>query len=284
VYSIYATRVNQNEPLFIIELTTRRGAIYFLHKSHNLRFARCASHLVQAAGMEQDFELIQSNTTRLLLVWVGGFALVIAVAIMGIKLLGAGASKNLQLAWFMVVLLGGMYLLYRVGKAVSAVPTRVSVRSAQLTIVKPKSGEEIHVPFAHLTAYRASSFNGAEALRLTLKDASKLEVKVNSRLYDNQDFSGMVAAFETAVDHFQQAAGPASAVRRERNFFEKPISTLVLVVFTAGLVWAGWVVATGTRPVKGNHFMVLSSYIAYLVSWHAARERRNQGDEQGAAF
>jgi hypothetical protein len=234
--------------------------------------------------MNQDFELIQSNTSKLLLVWLGGIALVIAVAIMGLKLLGTGASQNLELAWLMVSLLGGVYLLYRVGKVVSAVPTRVSVRSAQLTIVNLKSGEEIHVPFAHLMAYRASSFNGAEALRLTLKDASKLEIKVSSRLYDGQDFSGMVAAFETAVTHFQQAAGPASAVRRERNFFEKPISTLVLVVFTAGLVWAGWVVATGVRPVKGNHFMVVSSYIAYLVAWHAARERRQQGDEPGAAF
>ena len=51
--------------------------------------------------MKQDFELIQSNTGKLLLVWLGGFVLVMAVAIIGNELLLADASKNLQLAWFL---------------------------------------------------------------------------------------------------------------------------------------------------------------------------------------
>lgn len=228
--------------------------------------------------MPQDFELVQTNTGKLLLVWVGGFAVVLAVAIKGNDLLLTGASKNLHLTWFLGVVLGGLYGLYRLGKAVSAVPTVVRVAPDRLTIFTPHSGEETQVPFADLAAYRASSYNGAEALRLTLHDARRLHVKINSRLYDGQDFGGMVAAFETAVGRFRADAGPAVAVRRERSFFEKPVSTVVWAVFTAFLVGTGWVIVTGPHPVKGSLFMALGSYLSYSAAWYSARARRNQPD------
>jgi hypothetical protein len=233
--------------------------------------------------MKQEYELIQSNTGKLLLVWFGGFALVMVMAIKTSDWLLVDASKNLHLAWFMVVILGGMFLLYRIGKAVSAVPMLVTVAQDHLTIAKPKSGEETRVPFAQIVAYRASSFNGAETLRLTLKDERKLQVKINSRLYEGQDFSGMVAAFEAAVGNFQQLAGPAVVVRRERNFFEKPLSTLLLGLLTAGLAWAVWAIVSKALPVKGNMFALLSSYLAYFAAWYAARERRNQPAAQAEA-
>lgn len=151
----------------------------------------------------------------------------------------AGASQDLQLAWFGVVVLGGMCLLYRLRKAVRAVPTGMSMAADRLTIYEPQSGEETQVLFAEIAAYRASRFNGTEALRLTLKDERTLDVKINSRLYGGQDFGGLVAAFEAAVGHFQQAASPAATVQREQNFFEKPILTLVLALLTACLAWAG---------------------------------------------
>lgn len=226
---------------------------------------------------------MQSSTGTLLGMWFGRFAVVLAVAIAGRAWLLAGASQNLQLAWFGVVVLGGMCLLYRLGKAVSAVPTGVSVAADRLTIYEPQSGEETQVLSAEIAAYRASRFNGAGALRLTLKDGRTLHVKINSRLYGGQNFGGLVAAFEAAVGHFQQAANPAAVVRRGHNFFEKPISTLVLALFTACLAWARWVQVTGPNPVKANLFMVVSSYIAYFASWHAARERRAQWDDQKGA-
>ena len=231
--------------------------------------------------MKQEFELIQSSIGKSLLVWLGGLPLVTAVAIGGPFWLLAGASKNLQLAWIGVIFPGGIYLLYRLGKAVSAVPTRVTVAADRLTIYKLRSSEETQVPFTQLAAYRASRLNGAQVLRLTLKDDRKLQVRINSQLYSGQDFDGMVVAFEAAVGHFQQGAGPAAAVRQERTFFEKPVSTLLLVLFTAFLVWAGWVVTTGPRPVTGNVFVCLGSYLTYLVSWYTARGRRNQPDGQG---
>ena len=35
--------------------------------------------------------------------------------------------------------------------------------------------------------------------------------------------------------------------------------------------------------MEANLFVVVSSYIAYLASWHAARERRAQRDDQKGA-
>ncbi|GAB3650363.1 hypothetical protein GCM10027594_25610 [Hymenobacter agri] len=228
--------------------------------------------------MKQEFELIKTNVARLLLVWVVGLVVVLTVAVKGLDLLEA-TSKNGRMVWFFVVVGGGFYLLYRIGKAVSGVPLVVVVAPDRLTIM-PQTSEETQVLFSEIMAYRASSFNGAEELRLTLKDASKLKINVSSRLYDNKDFDGMVQAFETAVGMHQTQLGQPAAVVRERTFFEKPISTIVLVLFTAGMVWAVWMIATSPRPVRGSTFSALGSYLVYVGAWWAARERRNE--KQGA--
>ena len=228
--------------------------------------------------MQQAFELIQSNTGKLLLMWMGGLALVTAVAIGGSVWLLAGAGPAPVAAWLGVVVLGGAYGLHRLGKTVSAVPTRVTVSPDRLTIYLPRSGEETPVPFAQLAAYRASRYNGAEALRLTLKDGRKMQIKINNQLHNGQDFAGMVAAFEAALGHYQQASGPAAAVQRERSFFEKPVSSWVFGAFTAALAWVGWFLATGPHPVKSSLFVALGSYISYATAWHGARARRNQPD------
>lgn len=228
--------------------------------------------------MKQEFELVQSNTGRLLLMWLGGLVLVTAVAIWGSVQLLAGAGKNIQFAWLGLVMVGGVYVLHRSAKAVGAVPTRVTVAPDRLTIYQPQSSEETQVLFSQIAAYRAWNYNGAHALRLTLKDERKLQLRINSQLHSDQDFGGMVAAFEAAIAHFQQESGPATLVRRERNFFEKPISTLLLVLLTAFLVGVVYVLVTKHLPVKGSLFVGLGSYITYLASWYAARERRNQAE------
>ncbi|MDO7846295.1 hypothetical protein Q5H92_08010 [Hymenobacter sp. M29] len=177
--------------------------------------------------------------------------------------------------WYIGVVGAGLVGLYRACKAAGAIPTRVTVGPDRVVVLKIRASEEVQVPYAQVAAYRAQSFNGSEELRLTLKDGSRYKVSVNSQLYGEQPFGAMVAAFEAALGAHPQPAGAAHPVVREPTFFEKPISTVVLVAFTALLVWAAWMILTNDRQVRGGSLIgALGGYAAYVASWLAARERR----------
>ena len=226
--------------------------------------------------MRQGFELIQTNTTKLLLVMFGSLAVLLLVAFKGGDLLGIAAGSTLEKAWLLGTLGVGVVLLYRSVKAAGALPTLVTVTPDQLLLLKTQTGEETQVSYAQLAAYRASSFNGNEELRLTLADGSRVKVAVSTQLYGEQPFGEMVAAFEAAVGAYPRPADAAQPVVRERSFFEKPVSTYLLVVFTVFLAATVWLLITSDRSVRGGSLIgAVGSYMAYVAAWLAARERRN---------
>jgi hypothetical protein len=84
----------------------------------------------------------------------------------------------------------------------------------------------------------------------------------------------MVAAFESQLTQ-QQATGTFAEIRREKSFFEKSISTWLLVVISALLGWLTFDLLTGTHVKRpGSLFMVYSNYLVYLGAWLAASARR----------
>ena len=221
---------------------------------------------------------MQTNTPKLVLVMAGSLAVLLLVAFKGGDLLGIAPGSTLEKAWLLGTLGIGLVLLYRGVKAAGALPTLVTVAPDQLLIAKPRTGEETQVPYAQLASYRASSFNGNDELRLTLADGRRVKVAVSTQLYGEQPFGEMVAAFEAAIGAHPRPAGAAQPVVRERSFFEKPISTYLLVVFTAFLAGAVWLLVTNDRPARGGSLIgVIGSYVAYIAAWLAARERRNAG-------
>lgn len=225
--------------------------------------------------MKQEFELTQTNSLRLLAVLFGGLAVLLLVAIGGGKLLNVEANGTLEKVWCIGFVGAGLVGLYRACKAAGAVPTLVTIGPDRLLVLKTRASEEVQVSYSQIAAYRASSFNGNEELRLTLKDGSRQKVVINSRLYGEQPFGAMVAAFEAALGAYPQPAGLEHAVVREPTFFEKPISTFMLVAFTAFLVWAAWILLTDDRPVRGGSLIgALGGYAVYVAAWLAARKRR----------
>ena len=88
----------------------------------------------------------------------------------------------------------------------------------------------------------------------------------------------MVEEFELAMAEYAQV-GQQQPVRRERTFFEKPLSTLVMVVFTGAMVFILWHLITTDKPVRGSAFTSLGAYIAYAAAWLAGTKRRNEKDE-----
>lgn len=226
--------------------------------------------------MKQEFELTQTNSLKLVALFLAGLAAMFLIAFQGGKLLKAAQHDTLEKVWYIGVLGVGLVALYRGCKAVGAVPTLVTVGPDRLLVLKTQTSEETQVPYAEIASYRAMSFNNRDELRLTLKDGSRCKVAVSSQLYGEQPFAAMVVAFEQAIGTYQPPDGAAQAVVRERTFFEKPISTFVLVALTAFLVFAVWVVLTSDRPARlGGQIGALSAYAAYVAAWLAARERRN---------
>jgi hypothetical protein len=225
--------------------------------------------------MKQEFELTQTNTLQLALVLFGGLAGLLLLTFKGAGLLGIAADSTLEKAWYIGTAGVGLVLLFRACKAVGAVPTLVTIAPDRLLILKTRTGEEVQVPYTQIAAYRAQTFNGNDELRLTLHDGRRHKVVANTQLYGDQPFGAMVAAFEAALAAHPRPADAAQAVVREPTFFEKPLSTVVLVALTAFLAWAAWMILVHDRAMKaGSLIGALGGYAAYVAAWLAARERR----------
>jgi len=225
--------------------------------------------------LPQTFELNLFDTTR-------AARLTTAILLGSFALLGACGwaisqveNKALLLAIVAVILGGGGYLGWRAYKRAAVVPARLTITPTQLLIedLRPAPRLSRALPLADIAAYRYSNYNDVRELRLSLTAAPVLKLRSTGMMAPAGDFEGMLATFEQAISALPNPAGLAS--RREKSFFEKPVSTYLLVVFTLVLAGAGWLLVTSNRPLKGNMLGVLGSYLAYLAAWRAAAGRRN---------
>jgi hypothetical protein len=224
--------------------------------------------------LPQTFELNLFDTTRVArltaAVLLGSFAL------LGISgwVITQVDNKALLLLFLTGIVGGGGYLGWRAYKRAAVVPARLTITPTQLRVedLRPVPRLSHTLPLADIATYRYSNYNEVQELRLLPVAAPLLKLRSAGMVAPAGDFAGMLAAFEQAIGALPNPANMAS--RREKSFFEKPISTYLLVLFTLLLAGAGWLIFTSGRALKGNMLGVLGTYLAYLAAWRAAAERR----------
>lgn len=175
--------------------------------------------------------------------------------------------------YMIAVLGGGGWLGYLLYKKLVIVSVKVLLSDTAIRVVD-QDRELLVIPYDTISAYRYQSFNDAEELRITLKSNERLKIRSNSKLTKIGDFSGMVAAFETQLTQ-QQEEGVIPAVTREKGFFEKKVSTWLLVVMTVLIGAVTFDLLTGTHSKRPSSlFIVYGNYLVYLGAWLAASARR----------
>ena len=222
----------------------------------------------------QTFELPLFDTTR-----IGQLTTSLVLGIFALVGLSFWAGMQVEPGWLALVVIavimgGGGYAGWRAYKQAAVVPAVVTITPTELRVedLRPEPRLSQTVRLADITTYLYSNFNNTEELRLNRADAPPLKLRSTGALAKYGDFGALLAAFEQAMGAAPHPFGEAT--RREKSFFEKPISTYLLVVFT--LVIAG-LALTLTRGggVHGNVFGVAGAYFAYVVAWRAAAARRN---------
>jgi hypothetical protein len=236
---------------------------------------------------EYKLNLFIRSERVLLNTLLGGFALLVV----GFGVMLGLRDFNVDAAFIagMLIIFGVGYMGHRAYKKAVIVPSLVSVAATELSVRDLRQDcVMLAVKYEDIASYRYLSFGGAEEFRITLHNTRRLFIKAKAQLAEVGDFAGMVADFEHRLAAFADAATPlpvgehATAAepgrraRREKSFFEKPVSTVGLLVFTATLAFTIKQVATGALPMKGNFVLVGGSYLSYLAAWLAAAKQRKQ--------
>lgn len=125
---------------------------------------------------------------------------VLPVPLLGLPLalLALAATKLWPAGGFLVyagLLASGFWGIFWLIRKWALVPSEVSVSETALTIVTLATGQERHVPFAEIQAYRLDS----ELLLLRLRDGQELRLRVNYKVYQPTGFAEMCAALDRAL-------------------------------------------------------------------------------------
>ena len=224
----------------------------------------------------QTFELNLWDTTR-----TGQLILVLLLGIVGLMVLMARVAALLPHGWpsntgGLAVLGGGGYLGWRAYRRAAVIPVSVTITPTELRLEDLRSDGQLTqtVRFADLVAYRCSLYEQDKTLRLTQRDAPVLKLRTPGIFAKSGDFVGMVVAFEQAAAAAPNANG--AQVHREKSFFEKPISTYLLVLVTLLLGAMGLSILQGKRPMQGSLISAVGVYVTYAAAWWVAAKRRNQ--------
>lgn len=236
---------------------------------------------------EYKLNLFIRSEKVLLNTLLGGFALLTA----GFGVMLGLRDFNTDAAFIagMAIIFGLGYAGYRAYKKAVIVPSLVSVMATEISVRDLRQNCVIlTVKYEDIVSYRYLSFGGAEEFRMTMHNTHRLFVKAKAQLSEVGDFAGMVQDFEHKLSLFADVATPLPAgehttsgepgrrAKREKSFFEKPVSTVGLLVFTAILAFTIKQVATGALPMRGNFVMIGGSYLTYLAAWLAAAKQRKQ--------
>lgn len=85
-------------------------------------------------------------------------------------------------------------------------------------------------------------------------------------------FIDMVAAVEEAALVYQRRVPPT--MLREKTFFEKPISTVGLIVFTAVITLAVWMGIHQNFQLRHELLWLIGAYMIYVYIWYRWRKQR----------
>ena len=221
--------------------------------------------------MSEQFELKLYDPAKAGWGSILGMLALLAVAIAGATTMPRGAWSAV---WFLVVIVGGGYGGYLLLKRWAVYEAVVSVETSQLLVRRLDTDEVITIPFSGVVSYRYVAFRNTKELRFKLIDGSKEKIRANDIFGRVGDFNGLDKAVEQAAAKFQ-SQNPA-AMAREKNFFERPISTIILVVYTTVMGLLFWLIIYHNRPLHGNLFIVVGAYVSYLAAWLAGAKRRKQ--------
>lgn len=222
----------------------------------------------------QKFTLNLFDTTRTglltTLLLLGSFAL-LGLSIWALMQAGAMVGGLLALA----IVGGGGYAGWRAYQRAAVVPLQLTITPTELHLedLRPVPRWSQTVRLGDITTYRYYNVNNTEELRLNRAGMSPLKLRSAGILADGSNLAALVAAFEQAIEAVPQPAG--LGVRRERTFFEKPISTYLLGLFTLLFAALAWEIVSGALPVRGSLFTALGSYVTYVAAWRLAAARRN---------
>lgn len=221
--------------------------------------------------MESRFELGLVKQGRSVLGFVLAIASVFALVAVVINHI---PKSNWQTAAGLITLLGGGFIAYRLLKRWVKYEVVISVGRDDIVVQQAADRKEVTISFASLVSYRHESSNGVQQLHLKLTDGHKVKLSANDVFGKVGDFGGLVHAIEQATTNRRNET--AVVIIREPGFFEKPISTVLLVVVTALFALSIGKIVRDDLPIQGNMVTGVGVYITYLGAWLAASKRRNQ--------
>lgn len=222
-----------------------------------------------------EFELVLTNRWKAIGTMLSGVAATIVLAAVLIKLtrpFQPSDDSSFGAVVLMVPLAGIWYGFYQLTKKVSAEPTVVVIDADKLLIENKQANTERTILFTDISTYRHYAYNGAEELRFKLTDGSVQKLSVGN-MHNDHGFASMVDCFE-AASQARAASGKGSVPLRQKTFFEKRISTLLLVPVSIAMGYILWAVFVQGKLVNGSLYTSLGGFIAYLAAWYAAREKR----------
>ena len=223
--------------------------------------------------METEFELMIANQGKALRMALGGVT-AICLAAVGLAVALRGAPLAVAVAAPALLFAGGFYGLLEWAKRSVGEPTLVVISPREVRVLNRRTGLEKQVPLAEIVSYQHVLTAEAMGLHLRLKNGQKVQLGTNTTLYGEQDFDTMVGEFERALDRQRQPLGEAAATLREKTFFEKRISTIIMAGFSALLAVTVVYGLITQKPLKASSFTGIAAYIGYATSWYAARKQR----------
>ena len=221
--------------------------------------------------MKNQFELKLYNATLANLLIFLSIPLGFILAGVGVNHI---ADQKLAILWVIFILGGGAYGVHWALKKWISYPVAVRVKPNQLEMRRLDVYIVTIIPFAEVVSYRFKVDNGVWQLHFKLFSGGTVKLQTNYIFGEVESFIEMAQAVGQAASVYQRQI-PA-AMLREKGFFEKSISTVILTVYTgiSGLIigieihrsstsWAAVVQITGI-------------YLLYLYLWYRDRKQRGR--------
>ncbi|MFC6223765.1 hypothetical protein ACFP2F_10980 [Hymenobacter artigasi] len=219
--------------------------------------------------MNYQFEATLVSTAKSIFGFILAF---ISVCALSVFVGGQFSGINWRIAGGIIAMLSSGYIAYELLKRWLKCDVLVMVNTDDITIRYINRGEEITVPFVSLASYRQESFNGAQRFYLKLINGQQLQLAPNKVAGNLGNFNGLERAVEQATANFQNEN--AEPIIREPGFFEKPASTIMLIIGTAIYIFFIWQIVRDNLSVNGNMIMGIGIYISYVAAWLAASKKR----------
>lgn len=220
-------------------------------------------------------------TWKVLLLVFGGLAAVVIAVCVGIvyneKYLLLGGKFDL--IWSGVILFGGIYSLFRLGKVWCTYAAQIALASEGM-LVYDNTGVE-NILYNNIASYRYEAFNEGHALRIRLLNGESRKFNSGGQFVTDDEaavFADMMRDFESSISNYQQQQGSSASMLREKTFFEKPIATVFLVICSLLIVASIVMMVVNHQFIAGSFISFLGLFIPFAMAWYNAR-RPKQNDK-----